>query len=130
MMESQEYEKREYQWEVEFPNHYQYTVVANTGNGYALDFKVYQVRGWEEDGKKLYNSTDTLKVPIERYTTEVGEAAVLMEGFLKWDGCCNFTFPGCESLWLHTCAKEEAGNLGRVLEFVYDHGPCIPTWNG
>jgi hypothetical protein len=56
-----------------------------------VDFAIYEVIGCESGGKrrKFYNRKDSVTSPNPVYDPEEAESAV--EGFVKWDGCTQFT---------------------------------------
>jgi hypothetical protein len=107
------------------------TVVATTKE-YCLDFKVYKIVAWSGENYKVpvYENWDPKHVSVPNYVETIEEASCFIDGFLKWDGCCNFRFPENEVAYLHTCTKQEAGDIGRLLEFVYELGEqSIPKWD-
>lgn len=61
------------------------------------------------------------------------EAEVLLQGYLKWDGCADFDLGeiGVEAYRLHTCGRRGAKIVGQAVEFFYDLGlEHLKGWQG
>ncbi len=66
------------------------------GHGiYWIDFQIFEVIGYDwgagVKGRKFFNLKKSPRSPEPVYTYD--EAAVIVEGFVKWDGCTQFDFP-------------------------------------
>jgi hypothetical protein len=85
------------------------------GNAYLMNWRAYAVVGETETGRKFFNRAGYTSSPDPVDTIE--EAQIFAEGSVKWDGCCNFEFTDVP---LHTCSRADAGDLGRLLEAIYD----------
>lgn len=44
---------------------------------------------------------------------------VIIDGFVKWDGCSNWNF-NTENCMLHFCDKDEAAELGKIMALLYE----------
>lgn len=55
------------------------------------------------------------------------EEDILITGFLKWDGCCNWqTNPDC---MYHFCGSNDAVKLAKLFEYLYSAGSkYISNW--
>lgn len=56
-----------------------------------LDFEIYKLLGSAEanDGERAYNRKGSDYSPNPVY--DLDEAQIEIKGFMKWDGCCQFT---------------------------------------
>jgi hypothetical protein len=51
-------------------------------------------------------------------TSKLEDAAVCVDGYVKWDGCSNFRIG--DPVYMHACSREELVNIGEVLSRVWD----------
>jgi hypothetical protein len=86
------------------------------GNGASADVKAYATGGAPGDLPPRYRS----KSDANRWVTDLSEAEVEVEGFVRWDGCSNFDFMPDSATMTHFCGKTAAVNLGVMLGRVYD----------
>ena len=71
-----------------------------------------------------------LSVTYEVTRLDEPEDDLYLDGFVKWDGCSNWTFHR-ENHMKHFCGKEQVQEMTRLLEYLYDEAPgFIPGWSG
>ena len=108
-----------------------FTVAWELSGEHWCEFTVYKIacpytegqqeRAWN---RKDYNSTPDCVDSIEL-------AQPFVHGHVKWDGCSNWHFDEQENIMLHFCSKAETGNVGRLLERLYElAAKVIPAWDG
>ncbi len=51
-------------------------------------------------------------------TDKIEEAEIFIQGFTKWDGCSNFSFP--DDAMLHICNVDEMKDVGVIFDQVYE----------
>jgi hypothetical protein len=105
------------------PDYSGYVIEATkSGNDYCVDFKVFEVVG--ADGRTdapLFGKKESSGNPAaDRHTLDRSEAEVFLHGHVKWDGCSNLHFDEQDRVMLHFCSKQQAGDIGRLLERLYD----------
>jgi len=55
---------------------------------------------------------------------------VVVEGYIKWDGCSDLDIGRGDSYRNHFCNLSEAMTIGRMLTAIYELGAkTIPRWN-
>jgi len=105
-----------------------FTVRYKPNGDHVLEFVSYKIRGRNDDGKPFYERDDD--EPSVNHTESLSDAQPFCSGFVKWDGCSNVQFDEQEKVMLHFCDRREAGDVGRLLEAVYDQaGNTIPAWS-
>ncbi len=93
----------------------------------SCDFKAYRV--WVHGDKLLPSKKKADSLPD--FAESLEDAHVYLDGFVKWDGCSNWTFAGELCPPLHFCDKQEAVNIGELLARLYDWAAeLIPNWDG
>ncbi len=110
------------------------TVVAVV-EPYSVDFKVYEVQGWGESGEgtgdwsvPTYEATDAKD--CGDWVDSVEGATPLMHGYVKWDGCSNWSFPSTEKCMYHACGRPGLTRLGDVMARCWDWtAQLLPTWD-
>lgn len=92
---------------------------------HVIDFEVLEVFSELGEGRfEWMGPDDKGPNPVE----DAHAAKVYCSGHLKWDGCMNMRFDEQEQCMLHFCGKDAAGNIGRLLERIYEQlGPLIPA---
>lgn len=94
---------------------------------YRCDFKVCKIISLPDQPLAFELAGDNCCTP----TPDLGKAQVYLHGSVKWDGCSNWHFDDQESAMLHFCDREALGNVGALLQRLYDWaGELIPHWNG
>lgn len=72
------------------------------------DFLIYPIVG-ECDGKLLFQRRGATISPDPVELPEQGE--IIVEGFVKWDGCCEFEMTDSE----HVCGPEDMADFAKAL---------------
>lgn len=92
-------------WQSESLEHDVYVLLRVSPNSDSLcvQFEVVQVDGVTGDGKQVFTFDGR-----SHSTTDLAEAEACVTGFVKWDGCMEFTVDHC----VHTC---DAKQLDAVL---------------
>lgn len=98
-----------------------FTIVADPEEDYYVEFKIYDVVGYELDNESdCGQSTSvyrTIEDPYRKYTQKLEEAEIFLKGTVKWDGCSNWLFPDeC----VHGCSREDLSRIGEVMAYCYD----------
>jgi len=52
-------------------------------------------------------------------TTDFDAGEKFIEGFIKWDGCSNWSFH-TEDCMAHFCGRKDATSIGRLLDRLFD----------
>ena len=90
---------------------------------YHVEYKIYDVFGYEEKTDKLYFVNDNNPVDT------IEEAYVYISGSVKWDGCSNWHFDEQDHVMLHGCCKEDVLRYGLVLAECWEMTKELcPTW--
>lgn len=108
-----------------------FTVAWQLDSDHRCDFTAYEIicpyiegqqeRSWHAKG---YTSSSDCVESIDL-------AQPFVHGYVRWDGCSNWHFDEQDSIMLHFCSKDEAGNIGRLLERLYEiAAKAIPAWDG
>lgn len=95
-----------------------YAAEMKACNEHVVDFKLYVIGMGLNDTKPIFFDDDHNEVEIEK-------APVFMQGHIKWDGCCNYTFPEQESCMLHMCGFKDFERLNLVIKKMYELVPSI-----
>lgn len=88
-----------------------------------LDFLAYEAigesgnNGHDDDGAKLFRRKGEARGDG---VTTTPEEAVALGGFVKWDGCCEFTWPDEKP---HFCGREDVAAFAKVLTEL--HALCL-----
>lgn len=93
-----------------------------------IDFEAYEVAGRDSvrDGDLRYPKWEgslltSSETPTDRFA----------HGDLRWDGCSNIAFDEQERAMLHSCGRDHAARLGRLLDAIYDLGrEHMDHWEG
>lgn len=116
----------------------EFTVEYSHTEGAAwVDFKAYEIIGHESDDEKNHD------IPVyegiggrsadDKATRDITQANSLLEGTVKWDGCCHFNFG--DQGYIHLCGDRSVKNIcalvkraycrsGEIGDFHYQHNIC------
>lgn len=84
-------------------------------NGFYLDFKILQHNGYDE-----YTNRPCFDDDDGNHTEKVEDAEIFSSGFVKSDGCCNFTV-GSDDLAAHVCGGLDGFNkFSKTMQKVYE----------
>ncbi len=78
------------------------------------DFKVYKVRSFGDDGPAFPLATDSCR----KETPDITLAETHLEGFFKWDGCCEF-WRAPDTMNLHCCGANDVKMTMVLLKYLY-----------
>jgi len=90
---------------------------------YSMDFKVIEIVGEGLDpdpGVLFFTRRGALSTPD--HVTQLDEAQVFMEGYLKWDGCMNVNIDTEDECMTHFCGRYDASKVGRMIDNIYTLG--------
>lgn len=90
----------------------EFSVIARKSS-YYVDFNIYEISGFSEDGAPLYNNEPIM------FSKNIEDAAIFANGSVRWDGCSNWSI-GEEGVMVHSCDKEHLLNIGKVLAACWD----------
>lgn len=94
-----------------------------------MNFLAYECMFVDTDGKWVYEEYGATC----NYDTSVNheECQPFLDGFLKWDGCCNVMFSEQrDNSYLHFCGLKETQKIARLFEKLYRIAPeCISAWD-
>ena len=94
-----------------------YTILA-TPHEYHVDYRVYRHEGQTLDGIPLFHRAGAATSPNIVETTD--ESEVYLSGFVKWDGCSNWSFDELARCQLHACDRDSLLAIGRVMAACWD----------
>lgn len=99
-----------------------FTIVAEPG--LAVDFKVYQIQGYDESGKVCWirNGWTSLPDPVET----LAEAQVWLSGSVLANGCCNWQF---QEEPVHFCERNDLLEVGELLALCWDWAFELTGWH-
>lgn len=94
-----------------------FAVVA-TEHSASVEFKIFDVISWSEDGPIYQRKGSDRTDPI----SELENAEVFADGFVKWDGCSNWLFNQGEDSqsMIHGCTRGDIARIGAVLSACWD----------
>lgn len=88
--------------------------VEYTSQGHIVGFKIWVIHSW--DNEPLWEDDD-MGTP----TRDIEKAQVFIEGFVRFDGCTNYTFPS--DAMEHTCYRSQLVSVGVLLGRIWDQ--CV-----
>lgn len=91
--------------------------VDNTGfDGAPISIGFVVCRAWNHDDGLCFETDECHE------TKEFDEAEVLLDGFVKWDGCSNWRFSpnDRDNYAFHFCTVKQAEDIGRLLRRLYE----------
>lgn len=89
----------------------------------SVDFKCYEIAGYEADSKGEYTKVLYLEDKSKTcdMTEDIEKAENYFRGFIKWDACSHVYFGDPEnSGYIHICGGDNWRNLQEALRRVYD----------
>lgn len=100
--------------------HLQYWLGAVPGDGgHFVKLIVVPVAGWDEKDQPMFTGEDHSIEYKPNYCDDW-----IFEGFIKWDGCSDFTFNNA-----HFCSPEQAADLGTLMNCCYHQAHDIINGN-
>lgn len=106
---------------------------------YRIEFTVYECF---ETTQTLPDGNTLVEIMYQKgndWTADPTESKVILEGYVKWDGCSNWDFHPADTgaepdgtqhrHMKHGCTKEDLTNYGVLLGRLWDLGSKIPHWN-
>jgi len=100
-------------------------VRAKLNGEHWLDYEIWEVAGTTDEGPfipSLYNGMEEMGIQEEN---------MYLYGFIKWDGCCQWTFNQTENCTFvhHETRNTALAFWALVVNTIYDLGKeLIPTW--
>lgn len=113
-----------------------FTAKATT-HGHYVEFVIYAIMGFGDDGKGNYTAPIYTKFAKEGSAflyddaDWLDDAAVYLHGTVKWDGCSDWLFDdNAKNRMLHGCGRKDLSNIGEALTRCWDWAAeLIPdTW--
>jgi hypothetical protein len=108
------------------------TVVAVV-EGHSVDFKVYEVQGWVQSESGEWDVPEYEAADAKDFGDSVDSpegATPLMQGYVKWDGCSNWSFPSTEKCMYHACGRPGLTRVGEVMARCWDWtAQILPAWD-
>lgn len=92
-------------------------VFSSTGGEYGhtwIHYTVYRIVAHLEDGTPFFNKRGYLA--SDDQVTQIEDAQITLEGFVKWDGCMEFEILDD----VHFCGRRSAHVLTRIIDAIYD----------
>lgn len=78
------------------------------------DFRVFKVKTASKNGPTFAADID----PFRDETSDITRAECHLEGFVKWDGCCEFWRP-LDSTHLHCCGANDVKMMMALFKYLY-----------
>lgn len=85
---------------------------------HSIEYKVYKFGCENKDGFPIFNDDNGLPA----FGLHPPEAKWDMDGFVKWDGCSNWSMP---SGYTHFCDRDQIMAFSEFLASLYDHAKDI-----
>ncbi|MCP5020690.1 MAG: hypothetical protein GY930_02840 [bacterium] len=105
--------------ESDFPSMPQVVLEATASNSGWLDWKAYRVEGWGDEGVFYFEGSPDAPGFCHP------EVHPFMEGYVKWDGCIEYT-----SDQIHFCEKHQLDIPSGTLKLVYHAAAeMLPDWD-
>lgn len=110
-----------------------FAATATEINEYVCRFDLYEVFSWkrvdgEHIGTPLFKPKGN-RPPCEN-TSDISEAVSYVTGYIKWDGCSDWTFNQEENFCFHFCGQEEIKSLALAMEECWLWaGELIEKWD-
>lgn len=114
---------------------------------WAMNFEVFQINAREctklVDGVMVSDGTKGL--PDEGkgmcvlkknasngcdFAETLEDAAVFVEGFVKWDGCSHVQYPETEHCMIHLCGEHSWAAWAELHKRIIKLAEAIPHWDG
>jgi hypothetical protein len=89
-----------------------------------LDFRAYEVTSRSgPDNKPSFSKRDELRsVPGDQFAESVEDAEVTLEGYVKWDGCCEMSGPRP-----HFCGSHDVAEYAKVMQELHKLCLLLPS---
>ena len=108
------------------------TVVVEVED-YCVSFKIYEVIGWTQGASGEWDVPDYQRDDAKDcgdWTDSVDDAELFMRGFVKWDGCSNWSFDSTQKCMYHACGRPGLTRIGEVMARCWDWtARTLPTWD-
>lgn len=102
---------RIYDWQNDIP--FAIHAIKREPDWYCVDFKIYRINGQTADSNELwYEGRDGMFDDV----ADMSKATAFLEGYIKWDGCSDWT----GLIDNHFCSQKEAMQIGEILKRAYD----------
>lgn len=90
---------------------------------YWLDFKAYEVTSRSVPGNAptFRKRSDLMTVPADQFADSVDDAEPEIEGFVKWDGCCEMSIEK-----QHFCGAGDVADFAKVVQEIHKLSLLIP----
>ena len=108
-----------------------YTVRASVDRAMevSVDFEIFPIASVSDDGT-TFNWKN--KPWGSEFTTELEDAELFIDGYVRWDGCSNWLFHECaRGFKIHACSKKELIEIGAIMAACHDiTAELLPGWDG
>jgi len=81
-----------------------------------IEFNIYEAVKLDDGSVMLQ---DQSPVGGSFTTTDRTKAEVFINGYVKWDGCSNWSFYPADNRMIHLCGPTEAGRGGVLIKLCY-----------
>jgi len=103
--------------EIILDNGFYSIILEHKDDNLYVDFKVYSIFTVSKGRKQWIEYRD--EADLNKTVENVAEALPLIQGYLKYDGCINYTYPSQECYMLHGCSLERFRSILKVFEAIY-----------
>lgn len=105
-----------------------FLVVASLVNTHVAEFRIYNVAGFMDDERPLFERRGSRTFDP---TESIDEADPFATGRVKWDGCSDWHFDECDRVNIHGCTRHDVTRIGDVLGKCWDMAAeMIEAWSG
>lgn len=103
-----------------------FVVSAKVGEDH-VEFQIFNIAGFTENGiDPLLAGKNMQSVPV----ADIKDAAIFLNGSIKWDGCSNWQFQGQERGFIHGCCKADLVRIGTLMGTCWDlASELLPSWS-
>lgn len=99
-------------------------VVVVDASDYWMDFKIYGVAAWDDDETPMFAKGNELMA--NGTTFLISEALPIIDGFVKWDGCCEVSMSGD-----HFCGRVRLAMTVGLMPMMHDLAAVVmANWDG
>jgi hypothetical protein len=86
---------------------------------YSWKFKIFHISWNITDDKPAFQRT-TENNPCDEWVDDIKEATPFVTGFIKWDGCVNYSYPLQSIVMCHACGIFSFREELRMWEKLYE----------
>lgn len=86
---------------------------------HSVSFEVYEIVGRYENGDLLYTRKGATCTPDT--VDDLAHAQIYLHGYVKWDGCSNWSIDIAEEIMLHACDRRGLSRIGEVMARCWDY---------